>query len=89
MAGGPAHNGGLTVDARLYRCPECGWFAAPKGFDGSCPKCREKVILAVCTRCGHTWTPRHPIAVKPSRVCPRCKSPYWNRPRMRGEKVME
>jgi len=32
-----------------------------------------------CERCGHKWVPRnekeHP------RVCPKCKSPYWDKPR--------
>lgn len=27
-----------------------------------------------CKRCRHEWTPR----VKDVKVCPRCKSPYWN-----------
>lgn len=31
-----------------------------------------------CTRCGHEWVPR---ASKPPRVCPHCKSPYWDRER--------
>ena len=34
-----------------------------------------------CERCGHEWLPRnhqdHP------RVCPKCKSPYWDKPRKR------
>ena len=32
-----------------------------------------------CERCGHEWIPRD-ISQEP-RVCPKCKSPYWNRPR--------
>lgn len=32
-----------------------------------------------CERCGHEWLPRQrgklPVA------CPKCKSPYWDRPR--------
>lgn len=31
-----------------------------------------------CHRCEHVWLPRE--LVEP-RVCPKCKSPYWNRPR--------
>jgi len=31
-----------------------------------------------CLRCGHPWVPRRP---EPPQVCPKCKSPYWNRPR--------
>jgi DNA-directed RNA polymerase subunit RPC12/RpoP len=31
-----------------------------------------------CERCSHEWVPRNePLPL----VCPRCKSPYWNRPR--------
>lgn len=30
-----------------------------------------------CERCGHEWAPRKAEVV----VCPRCKSPYWARPR--------
>ena len=35
-----------------------------------------------CERCEHQWVPRD-MAAEPEgpRVCPRCKSPYWNRPR--------
>lgn len=32
-----------------------------------------------CERCGHEWVPRD-VDQEP-RVCPKCKSPYWNRPR--------
>lgn len=35
-----------------------------------------------CERCGHEWLPRQQDAPEP-RVCPKCKSPYWNRPRQR------
>jgi hyperosmotically inducible periplasmic protein len=42
-----------------------------------------KVILRVegcrCERCGHEWVPRR--GAKPPKVCPRCKSPYWDTPR--------
>lgn len=31
-----------------------------------------------CERCAHTWIPRK--KAKPV-ICPRCKSPYWDRPR--------
>jgi len=31
-----------------------------------------------CLRCGHAWIPR--TESKPA-LCPKCKSPYWNRPR--------
>ena len=34
-----------------------------------------------CLRCGHDWYPRSPEAPK---QCPKCRSPYWNRPRKKG-----
>jgi predicted Zn-ribbon and HTH transcriptional regulator len=37
-----------------------------------------------CLRCGHEWLP-HKLRVGElphiPRVCPQCKSPYWNVPR--------
>jgi len=32
-----------------------------------------------CERCKHVWMPREE-GVAP-KVCPKCKSPYWDRPR--------
>lgn len=32
-----------------------------------------------CERCGYQWVPRN--IDQPPRVCPKCKSPYWDRPR--------
>lgn len=32
-----------------------------------------------CERCGHEWVPRD--GDQEPRVCPKCKSPYWNVPR--------
>lgn len=32
-----------------------------------------------CERCRHKWIPNN-IKVEPT-VCPKCKSPYWNKPR--------
>lgn len=31
-----------------------------------------------CERCAHQWAPRDAGYPK---VCPKCKSPYWDRPR--------
>jgi predicted Zn-ribbon and HTH transcriptional regulator len=33
----------------------------------------------VCKRCGHVWIGRKDTL---PRVCPKCKSPYWNRNRI-------
>jgi hypothetical protein len=50
-----------------------------------------------CRRCDHRWIPRglqqpdhvedapDDTRVGPLHVCPRCKSPYWDRSRRRGE----
>jgi hypothetical protein len=35
-------------------------------------------LLGCRCRCGHTWLPRD--TEKP-RVCPKCKSPNWDRPK--------
>jgi predicted Zn-ribbon and HTH transcriptional regulator len=32
-----------------------------------------------CERCGHEWVPR--AKGEEPKVCPKCKSPYWNTPR--------
>src|SRR5260370_32996862 len=32
-----------------------------------------------CERCSHEWIPKG--TQKEPSVCPKCKSPYWNRPR--------
>jgi len=35
-----------------------------------------------CERCGHVWVPRLYGKKKQEPViCPKCKSPYWNKPR--------
>lgn len=31
-----------------------------------------------CYRCGDSWTPRNRVV----RICPRCKSPHWDEPRI-------
>lgn len=65
----------------MYRCRECGWVLCRGRFDGYCPKCGEEFAEAVCTRCGHTWRPRTPLTARIPKVCPSCKSPYWDRER--------
>lgn len=37
-----------------------------------------------CFRCYHTWNKR--IKTRPTKNCPKCKSPYWNKPRKRVSK---
>ena len=39
-----------------------------------------------CERCKHEWIPRNkerPI------ICPKCKSPYWDKPRKKDTMVKE
>jgi hypothetical protein len=33
-----------------------------------------------CERCSHEWIPRGVVEEEP-RVCPKCRSPWWNRPK--------
>lgn len=40
-----------------------------------------KIYYAKCERCGHEWKRRSEDVPK---VCPTCKSPYWNKERVRG-----
>ena len=44
---------------------------------------RLRLITLTCLRCGHEWVPNKPVEPK---VCSRCKSPYWNRPKWKGVK---
>lgn len=49
---------------------------------------KKMVFVATCTRCGHNWQPRQEAQRIKSmpKQCPRCHSPYWNKPRLqRGE----
>ena len=34
----------------------------------------------LCERCGYRWVPRQNPDKEP-KVCPKCKSVYWNKPR--------
>ena len=34
-----------------------------------------------CERCGHIWVPRKYDKNDFPVICPKCKSPYWNKPR--------
>ena len=43
------------------------------------PRIRIEVEGFRCARCGHEWVPRGTGG--DPRVCPRCKSPFWDRDR--------
>lgn len=47
-----------------------------------CPHCGFQFDVEYkCNRCGHKWVPRENAEPK---VCPYCKSPYWNKKRVRA-----
>jgi DNA-directed RNA polymerase subunit RPC12/RpoP len=37
-----------------------------------------------CDRCGHEWVPRALEQEQEPKVCPGCKSAWWNKPRKTG-----
>lgn len=39
------------------------------------------IIGNKCFRCGHEWISSDKEQIP--KVCPRCKSPYWDRPRLK------
>jgi len=41
----------------------------------------RKVTFFICERCGHEWIPRDPETEPRNCASPKCKSPYWNKPR--------
>lgn len=45
---------------------------------------RVEVIQLRCERCRHEWFPRY--AVEDIKICPKCKTPYWNVPRTGNRK---
>jgi hypothetical protein len=53
----------------------CGWYAS------TMPKVKITVWGFRCGRCQHEWVPRDPDSNEEPRYCPKCKSPYWNKPR--------
>ena len=42
---------------------------------------RRTITQQDCNRCGHQWWPRKLDG--PALYCPECKSPYYNKPRVR------
>ena len=41
------------------------------------------IKIVKCNRCGHEWATRKK---KDPTWCPKCKSPYWNKKRIRKKK---
>ena len=46
-------------------------------------KTTRQLIVYSCERCQHEWLPRN--QQRQPRVCPRCKSAYWDRARKTAE----
>jgi predicted Zn-ribbon and HTH transcriptional regulator len=45
-------------------------------------KAIERIVLA-CKRCGHEWVRRNLSTL--TGTCPKCCSPYWDKPRKNDE----
>ncbi len=45
-----------------------------------------KIVInqVTCQRCGHKWYPRSPEVI----ICPHCKSPYWDKKKVRTTKTV-
>ena len=41
---------------------------------------KEKVTVCKCERCGYKWQPKDS---EPPEVCARCKSRFWNVPKVK------
>ena len=46
---------------------------------------RIQISAFQCERCGHIWAPRN--THDEPKVCPKCKSPYWNTPKQSERKT--
>lgn len=77
----------MPVEPKMGRmimyCPTCNrnFATSDDRFAGECTACGMPVFVRRCTRCGHQWRARRITYI--SKVCPKCKSPYWNRERIR------
>lgn len=76
----------ITVVMR--ECSKCQHTWKPRaGQLNECPKCRTDQVKTIkakvqgrkCLRCGHEWVPMD--ATRQLHVCPKCHSPWWDRPR--------
>ena len=46
---------------------------------------KVKIYQLECKRCGHKWLPRKDEVM----ICPKCKSPYWDRERIIKEESID
>ena len=81
-----AGNDRRLLGQEVLWCEDCGrYFRVKRKEDGSpllmCPVCERPPLNRRCYRCHHTWTPHDRSGIQYQ--CPRCKSPYWARLRLR------
>jgi len=53
---------------------------------------KMKLPNRICKRCGHGSNPEKPWYLRKEtepRICPKCKSPYWNIDKKPKEKVIK
>ena len=43
---------------------------------------KVKISRLKCERCRHKWSPRKTEVI----ICPKCKSPYWDKPKKEARK---
>lgn len=72
-----------THGRMIMYCETCNHYfvTTPETFSGDCPKCGYVTTKRRCTRCGHVWKARSALYI--AQICPKCKSPYWNRERVK------
>jgi len=77
----PKCGGDILVDKRDDDevCLQCGYREVEK----IPPDLMDKLIKRgnLCKRCGHEWGSKQE---KPT-ICPKCKSPYWDKARKNGK----
>jgi len=57
------------------------------GANGGNPRLGMVPLQGARCRCGHEWLPRTKAAdgsVERPTVCPKCKSPRWDKPKKQG-----
>lgn len=79
----------MQLSTYVIHCDSCGWVViggddSRNRFDYTCPRCHGLIHTLQCTRCGNVWAPRSFDQLP--RYCPSCKSPYWNKTRVRETK---
>ena len=56
---------------------ECEFFLTGNTVQGIPKGMKVEITRLECKRCGHVWIPKQ----EEVRICPHCKSPYWDKER--------